>query len=281
MSTTPMPTRPGEPADPQLRDRYLRDAHTARLDRRTESARLAAEAPPSRTPSGPIWVVAALVSIVLVLLAGVALVGPMLKQTETVERPLPTAITQLDVENDVGDVRVRVAEPGESPKVTSTVEWGLREPTSSVDVSGSTATLRGQCPQGFITVCSTDWLVVVPEGTAIDIEQGVGAVGVEEATGELDIEAGVGDVEVSEARSQEIDIELGVGSVRVESVEPPRGMHVRVGVGDLSVRLPDTVAYDIETDGGAGEVNNALGSTPGADRRIHLETGVGSLTVEP
>ncbi|WP_338749718.1 hypothetical protein [Janibacter alittae] len=279
MTQTPTPIPPGVPQDPELRERYLLDAERARQDKRSESARMAAEVPPSRTPSGPIWVVAALVSLVLVVGTGAALAGPMLRQSEATERPLPVALSRVEVGNGTGDVRVRVAEPGERPAVTSTVEWGLRRPTTRIDVSGSTAALHGECPNGFITVCSTDWLVVVPAGTAIDISQGLGGVTVEGPRGELDIEAGVGDIEITEAQSQQIDVRTGVGSVRIESVEPPQVLQASVGVGDLTARLPGTATYDMDTDVGTGEVSNTLGSTPGADHRAHLEVGVGEMNV--
>ena len=91
--TPPVPTRPGEPQDPELRERYLRDAESVRAARRAEAARLAAEVPPSRTPRGLIWLLAGLVTLVLVTIVGFALVGPMLKQAETSERPLSPATT--------------------------------------------------------------------------------------------------------------------------------------------------------------------------------------------
>ena len=84
-----------------------------------------------------------------------------------------------------------------------------------------------------------------------------------------------------ELESENVDVEVGVGGLGVESVEPPRDVRARVGVGDLTVHLPDTVRYAVETRGGASEVRNSLGSSPGADRRVVLETGVGSLTVDP
>lgn len=281
MTTTPMATRPGEPEDPDLRDRYARDAWEQREAHRLEAARAAAETPPSRTPSGPIRIIAGLVTVVLVLLVGAALVGPMLRQTESTDHALPSGISQLELHNGSGDIRVRAAEPGESPGVTSTVEWGLRKPTTSVESSGGTATLRGGCPEGIATVCSTEWVVVVPAGTGVDIEHGVGDVSVEGTEGEVAIEAGIGDIELSEVAAERVDVDLGVGAVRIESVEPPSSVRANVGVGDLSVRLPHTVTYDIRTRAGVGEANSALGSDPASPRTVTLENGVGQITVEP
>ncbi|NYF98107.1 hypothetical protein [Janibacter cremeus] len=279
MSQTPVPTRPGEPHDPQLRERYLRDAQQVRRDRRAETARLAAEVPPSRTPSGPIRVVAGLLTLVLVLGVGFLLAGPMLKQTSTSEQALPADITSLEVDNDIGDVRIRTADAGEAPRVTTTTAWGLRRPDVLVEVTGATASLDAQCPSGIAAPCSTDWTVVVPAGVDVEIEEGVGRVMIEGIDGDVDVEAGVGDVRITEATAGRITAELGVGSLWVEAVEPPQHVYAKVGVGDLSVQLPETASYDVDVRGGVGEVRNDLGSDAGSDRTVTVEGGLGSVSL--
>lgn len=281
MTTTPMPTRPGEPEDPDLRDRYARDAWERREAQRLETARAAAETQPSRTPSGPIRIIAGIVAVLLVAVTGLTLAGPMLRQSETTDTALPQGMSSLNLKNGVGDVRVRVAEPGESPRLTSTIEWGLRQPTTSVDSTSTSATVRGECPTGPVSVCTTDWLVVVPADTEIEVDQGVGEVTVEGTSGDVDVRAGVGDITLTESSSENIGVESGVGGATIESVEPPRSLEANVGVGDLTIAVPDTVRYRIDTQGGAAEVRNSLGSSPGAERRIDAEVGVGGLTVEP
>ncbi|MGO1165391.1 MAG: hypothetical protein ACTMHL_02110 [Janibacter sp.] len=281
MTTTPMSTRPGEPEDPDLRDRYARDAWEKREAQRVEAGRAAAETPPSRTPSGPIKVVAALVTLVLVGGVGLALVGPMLRQTETSDAALPQGISELRLRNGIGDVRIREAEPGERPTAMSTVEWGLRKPTTSVDASGDRATVRGECPTGPVAVCATEWLIVVPEDTDVQIEQGVGEVTIEGMSGDVDVRGGVGGVELTEATSSTIGVDLGVGDVRIESVEPPRQVDASVGVGQVDLALPDTVGYRVQMKGGASETQNSVGNDPAAQRRVTLEAGVGDVTVKP
>lgn len=281
MTTPPTWTRPGEPADPELRDRYARDAREQREARRVESARVAAETPPSRTPSGLIRVVAGLVTAVLVVTVGAALLGPMIRQSESTEQQMPSGISRLTVRNGIGDVRVRAADPGERPSATSTAEWGLRRPTTSVSSSGDEAMVRGECPTGPISVCSTTWVVVVPAGTRVEVEQGVGQVTLEGMSGDVHVQSGVGGVTVGEATSSRVDVDLGVGDVRIESTEPPRRVDASIGVGQLSVTLPDSVSYRVDTSTGTEDVRNSLGNDPAARRIVRLESGVGGITVEP
>jgi hypothetical protein len=279
--TTPLPPRPGEPTDLELRERYRNDAAEQREQRRTAAGRAAAEVPPSRTPRGPILVLAGLVSLVLVLLAGMSLIGPMLKQTETTEQALPAA-SAVRIEGEVGAVRVRAAEPGERPKVVMTSEWGLRRPTTTVRESDGTARLTSRCPSwGPGTVCSVDWLVVVPPASDLTIEHGVGDIQVEGLSGDVDVEAGVADVTIAQSTGEDASIHLGVGAIDYEATEPPREVDLSVGVGEARVRVPDTVPYRVTTQGGASDITNTIGSDPTAERRIRVESGVGAIMIDP
>lgn len=277
-----MPPRPGEPVDPELRERYRTDASRQREVRRSESVRLAAAEPsPSRTPVGPIRVIALLVSLALVLLAGLFMVGPMLKQSETTERSL-TVTDTVRFKGTVGDVRVRSAEPGESPRAVITSTWGLWKPTNTVRTTGGVTELTSTCPsQSIGPVCEVDWLVVLPADTALDISHGVGQVAVEGTTGDIDVEVGVGDVSVAESQAQDVFIQIGVGRADVEAVEPPRRISGRVGVGEIAVRVPDTVPYRVDTRSGTAEVANSIGDDPTASRVIDVESGVGRVSIDP
>ncbi len=261
-----------------LDDRYRQDAEQARARRRAAQAEQAAEVEPTRTPSGPITAIAAVVAVVLVVIAGLAMLGPMLQRDVTTERALPAGLTSLRVHSDVGQVRVRAADPGESPHVTRTDRYGLLRPETSIDTSGDTATLRSSCPE-IANVCRTQWVVVVPEETTVRIDQGLGATNVEGLAGDVDVRSGVGSVTLTDMTASRVGVDLGVGDLTVEAVEPPRLVDASVGVGDLTVRVPGDVPYAVQTTG--QDVSNQLGDDPAAPRRILAETGVGGLTIQP
>lgn len=277
--TAPLPPRPGEPTDPELRDRYRTDASRERDERRAEVNALAAETRPSQTPTGPIRVIALLVSTVLVVLVGASMIGPMLKQSATTERALP-AVTALKLSSGIGDVRIRAAEPGESPKAVATDTWGLSRPSTSVSTKGGVAQLKSSCRAVASGVCNTDWLVVVPAGTDLTLEHGVGAINVEGVDGDVEVQTGVGDVSITESGSERVSVDMGVGAVTYEAVEPPRQVDFSLGVGDVSVRVPDSVGYRVNTTGASEALNN-LGHDSSSERSIRVEAGVGSISIDP
>ena len=99
--------------------------------------------------------------------------------------------------------------------------------------------------------------------------------------GDVTVQSGVGGVALEDGASGQIDLDLGVGDVRVESVEPPRRVNARVGVGEVTAALPDTVPYRVDTSSGTPDVRNSLGSDPSATRVLRLESGVGGITIAP
>lgn len=284
MTTTPtaqLPPRPGEPHDEELRERYRTDASRERQERHAQAVRQTAETPPSRTPRGPILVIALVVAGALVLLAGLSLVGPMLKQSQTREQAIsPQGAVSFN--GEVGDLRVRAAEPGESPRAVITSTWGLSKPTSSVRTSAGTTQLSSSCPRPTLgTVCKVDWLVVVPADTTLRVQHGIGEIAVEGTTEDVDVRVGVGDVTIAGSRADSASVDVGVGRVEYEAVEPPTSVDVRVGVGEAVVRAPDSERYRVDTSGGSSEVINNLGNDSKSSRRISVESGVGSIRIDP
>ena len=279
MTMTPGTPTAAEPTDPELRDRYRRDAEAQREHRRAAQAERAAEVRPARTPKGPIRIIAALVTLLLVAGVGLAMIGPMLKHQETRSRALPKGVNALRVSSDVGRVRVRAVEPGEEPRVRRTVTSGLLDPDVSVRTSGDGATLTSDCPDLTSGVCRVDWLVLVPEGTTTRIDQGVGGVSVEGLAGDVDIHSGVGSVTVADVAADRVRVDLGVGDADIDVAEAPRRVRADLGVGDLTIRVPGRVPYRV--DAGGQNVASGVEQDPQAPRRIIAATGVGGLTIQP
>ena len=86
---------------------------------------------------------------------------------------------------------------------------------------------------------------------------------------------------ITESEADTVSAEIGVGAIDYEAVEPPRSVDVRVGVGEATVRVPDTEGYRVNTSGGASDVINNLGNDSSSSRRITVESGVGSVRIDP
>lgn len=225
--------------------------------------------------------VAAILTALLVVGVGFTLLGPMLTRTETEQLAYPSGTTRLAVKNGLGEVTVREAAEGEPASISASRTWGLRTATTEVATSGETATLTGRCPGALPDSCRTDWHVVVPAGTTLSIENGVGTIELLDTSGDISARSGVGEVTVVDSRSETIELEVGVGGSEISAAEAPRDVRVRNGVGDVTVAVPTTESYRIRYEGPSGELTNRIGDDPRAQRIIDVQAGVGQVRLEP
>lgn len=235
-----------------------------------------------RTPKTTIRVVAGLTSAALVAATASQMLGPMLEQTTTETLRYPVGAERVEIGNGVGSVSVRAAAEGEEPHVEVSRTWGLTEPRTTAVEDGSTARFSGHCTTGLKLlgdVCQTDWVLVVPRGVDLSVENGVGDVEVEGTSGELSARSGVGQVRVIGTSSDRVDVSSGVGEVRVEATEAPEQLDVEVGVGGITIGVPRRESYRVTSEGPPSMVKNQVGDDPTAEHRIHVRIGVGEATI--
>ena len=222
--------------------------------------------------------VAGVVSAVLVAGTSLTFLGPMLQRSETTEHPVPTDITRLSMKNGLGEVEIRQARDGEQPSATLTSEWGLREPDVTVRQSSDTLTIDSGCEGGvWPDVCNTRWVVVVPEGTDVEVESGVGSLSTDDLDGDLRARVGVGSVTTTGSRSGIVDVQVGVGGAELELAEAADRASIQVGVGDVTATMPGDESYSVSFDGMPDSLDNQIGDDPGAAHTVSVEAGVGTV----
>lgn len=228
-----------------------------------------------------IRVISSILTVLLVGTTAFAFLGPMLRRSVTDESAYPSGATHLSVSNGIGSVTVREAQDGEKPSISTTRTWAFREPSSDVSTSGDTVNLKSGCSGFAPDTCSTDWHLVVPKGTRLSIENGVGEVDVAGVSGDVTARSGVGDMQLEQVSSETIEVEVGVGSARVDASEAPRDVRVRAGVGEVRVAVPTQETYRVRYSGAPGQLTNRVGDDPRSERLIDVEAGVGDVRVEP
>lgn len=106
---------------------------------------------------------------------------------------------------------------------------------------------------------------------------------------EFDVEAGVGSVVATDIRTQELDIECGVGSIEFSGTVDKK-CSVECGVGEVTLSLAGGEEdFNYEVECGIGEIllgnqefsgiGNERRINNGADKKMSLECGVGSISV--
>ena len=257
---------------------------------------------PSLDLSGPVVEFA-------VTFGGIGSPGWGFPYSETVEDTVGlSGRTSVTVENEMGSITI-------GPEVVATVQTGATDVLKLIAVKRARKEdilaaveiviedtdkglqVRSQAPDRYSGRWSVDFVLHVPVGTSLQIEQGVGDIVLSDYSGAVSIELGVGDVEIDQLVATELLIDLGVGELALQDIEC-KFAQAEVGTGSINVQLRQDASYTATTVVGLGDITIAgfpamvldqegfirkeahaiLGEGAG---QLVLVVGVGDITIVP
>lgn len=114
----------------------------------------------------------------------------------------------------------------------------------------------------------------------LDLDIGAGQARVDGSASALnaDLSAGGADLDLSGVRVANLTVSAGSMDASLTGVQPDE-LTMEVSAGSLSVRVPDG-EYDVTSEVSAGDFNDGIGSTPGADSTVRVQVSAGSATLE-
>ncbi len=128
--------------------------------------------------------------------------------------------------------------------------------------------------------CSIDYLVRVPDGTAVTVQGGSGDISVDGALGAVELSAGSGDIDGRGLAAERVVVRTGSGSVDLDLRTAPRAVDVETGSGDVGITVPEADQFRLDIDTGSGDQHVGLPSTANADSTIRVRTGSGDVELE-
>jgi DUF4097 and DUF4098 domain-containing protein YvlB len=207
-------------------------------------------------------------------------------------------ISSIAFEGGSGDVEIRADSTSGQIAVDRRLSWGLgsSQPAPDEQVQGTVLRINEAC-RGFVTWCSIDYVLHVPEGTDVTLNNGSGDVALSGNLGTTQASTGSGDLDVSGSGTQQVRLETGSGdigasrlaaknvvghtgsgSMDLEFVDPPSDLALQAGSGDVSVRVPRG-AYAVDVETGSGDTENSVGSDPSSQNHIVVKTGSGDVEI--
>lgn len=223
------------------------------------------------------------------LLDGACLDANPRTETVTIDEPIHAVV----IDNGTGDVTVR---PHDDPGARVDAKFYGDGPDGSwLRVEDGVLHVVVDCKG----CCGADLALTVPAAAELDIELGTGDVEVSDRSGSVDVDLGTGDIELErvggalvlsvgtgdiegeELAGPAASAELGTGDISLdfEPQAPLETVAIEIGTGSVELQVPDG-AYDLDLQTGTGEVStDDLRHEAGADRRIAVSVGTGTIDV--
>ena len=261
-------------------------------------------APPGG-PAGEVWlpvvrVGAVVLTVVVIGIGTLAVVSTFFQRVRTETRTFAGTVAAVRVTEDLGDVKVRVAEPGEQVQAMARITESFDNGVWSAELTGRTLVVDGSCRQRGISLfdCQVDLTLVVPAGIPVEIESNTGDLSVDggfsavdartntgdivvrRATGPVQLRTNTGDVRSLATSATALTARTTTGDVRLVFDVAPRTVTTQTNTGDVKVLVPDDGgAYSVVTETDTGDETVDVGNIPSAANKISAKTNTGDVTV--
>ena len=249
-----------------------------------------AESPAPPPPPAPSarrwWLVAGLgATLVLASAAGVTTWGAAtggLWHSADEQQTYRRAVTDLTFAGGSSDVEVRGGGPAGTVHVERHLSWGpgASRPAPKETWVGSDLTVDAGCGGAFLSSCSIDYVVTVPDATTVIVRDGSGDVTVSGALGGVSLDVGSGDIDGSNLAVLSLTAKTGSGDVDLELAALSSPVVVKTGSGDVSVRLPQDAVYAVDTETDSGDTEVGVPTNPSSVSSLQIRTGSGDISVD-
>jgi hypothetical protein len=187
--------------------------------------------------------------------------------------------TALELTGTSGDVRiVGGAAPG-TMEVTRHLHWGMMhgEPATKEQVNGQTLSIDSACGGGFMSGCSIDYEVKVPDGAPVTLRLGSGDIDVSGAIGPLQAETGSGNVDAAGLDSTNAVLRTGSGDLDLSFTTAPMNVELKTGSGNVTMWVPKGDNYAVDVTTGSGGQNVDVETSQSSPHKVLVQTGSGNV----
>lgn len=229
----------------------------------------------------------------MMLLAGCSAVGSSLdkaraslKQVGAGARSAPaktysvnSRITAVTV-NTGGTISVTGTSGSGPVKVTESASYSTTPPATSHRVSGSALTLGYTCKNEIL--CSVDYDITVPRGTAVRANGSQGTVTLTSLSGPVTARTATGLINASGLTGPTADLKTSAGGGIVAAFSAvPASVSASTRAGSIVLSVPDSVPYKINADAVVGVSNVSVRRSPASPHVITAHSDLGGITIGP
>jgi hypothetical protein len=275
---------PGAPIGPRPTMPPATNVPDDRTGASTPSGFPHAAPPPHRASSHRWWWLVA-AGALLLLVAGGGLTrwgqGGTFAGSTDQQRTYRGDFTALDFTGSSGNVQVSAGAAAGTIEVTRHLRWGMGQgqPTPDEQVRGGTLAIDSRCGGGFMSMCSIDYQLRVPDGTQVSLGVGSGDLALSGALGVVKAETGSGNVDANNLTASDTTLRTGSGDVDLSFTTAPSKVDLRTGSGNVEMFVPKGESYAVDVNTGSGDKNVKVDTSQSSPRTVHVETGSGNVDV--
>jgi hypothetical protein len=187
-------------------------------------------------------------------------------------------VTTLIVKGGAGTIDVAGSDRG-TIGVSQQESYGKTAPTATHVISGTTLTLSYTCPSEF--VCGVSYDVQVPAGVAVRVSSDAGAITLTALAGPVSAQTSAGLITATGLTSPTASLKSDAGGIDAVFSAAPASVHASTNVGPISISVPGSASYAIDTHTYVGSSTVTVPKSPASPHAISASSDLGSITISP
>jgi hypothetical protein len=192
----------------------------------------------------------------------------------TIDRRVTTVI----IEAGSGSVDVTAASRS-TVAVSQQASYSTKPPVASRTLSGTTLTLSYTCAAEL--TCGISYTVAVPEGVAVRVSAGAGAITLTGLSGPVSAQTGAGLITAVDLGAADASLKSNAGGIIATWSVPPRSLHASTDLGAITLTVPGSVAYKISTRTLVGTSMITVRRSASSPYAITASSDIGSVSISP
>jgi hypothetical protein len=187
-------------------------------------------------------------------------------------------VTTVIIDAGSGSVDVTAARRS-TVAVSQQASYSTKPPVPRHTLSGTTLTLSYTC--GVELTCGISYTVQVPEGVAVRVSAGAGAITLTGLSGSISAQTSAGLITAVDLRAASASLKSDAGGIIATYSAPPRSLAATTNLGAITVTVPGSVAYKVSTRTFVGTATITVRRSASSPYAITTSSDVGSVSVSP
>ena len=187
-------------------------------------------------------------------------------------------VTTLTVDT-AGSITVTGTSGSGPVTVTESPSYSKAPPATTRKVSGTTLTLGNTCKTQLI--CSVDYDIKVPRGTAVHAEGREGTVTLNSLAGPVTARTVTGLISATGLTSPTAVLKSGAGGINATFTAAPASVQATTTAGTIMIDVPGSGTYKVSADAVVGTTNITVHHAATSTHVITAHSDLGGITVGP